>query len=572
MALQLEQALEDTPFKLPSARISQTNTQNLAQNRDRHMHSAQDHTRASPMTSWYKAYAKEWKLVQGADMDRVVDHLVKAKHLSVGKEGEWAAVPRKRRDGTNENTHFAGMETIWESVLTAAEEVLPDRFSRDNRTLKFSCRPNNETYSEVMGGSARVDAISQLCQSSYPANTQYALPGSARKASLRYNTEAATAGDDADLGQQSVVFTADVAVSYEWKLEDNAESIANNDAQTIGATGHIMFNDVTRGWHYSVTVEKASVRLWCHSRGHTGMSKRFDMHTAPQELIQFILFSTYSTKMQLGFDGKTKRVIDNKGQLQYRFTVRRIESDDPEDQYLVWQTTRILDERSAGELYSRAMRVYAIVPVGEDGKVVQGARERVKRDFWVFAHTKQEKVIQQDILRKIEAILEPGEDINDIKQHFMCFLTDEIVAEVPPPPEDSEPYLYADRRNPSGSRSSNARITNNSLRSQAGEGGPDESQYGEESEDDKLRLHGKVRIESIYDELCEDMYRVEDPAEYFYALSECVKILSYLRRAGYLHRDISPGNFLLYLLARQSKDVSKRFIVKIADLDTILSL
>ena len=52
-----------------------------------------------------------------------------------------------------------------------------------------------------------------------------------------------------------------------------------NDAQTIGATGHIMFNDVTRAWHYSVTVEKASVRLWCHSRVHTGMSKRFDMHT-----------------------------------------------------------------------------------------------------------------------------------------------------------------------------------------------------------------------------------------------------------------------------------------------------
>ena len=245
MALQLEQALEDTPFKLPSARISQTNTQNLAQNRDRHMHSAQDHTRASPMTSWYKAYAKEWKLVQGADMDRVVDHLVKAKHLSVGKEGEWAAVPRKRRDGTNENTHFAGMETIWESVLTAAEEVLPDRFSRDNRTLKFSCRPNNETYSEVMGGSARVDAISQLCQSSYPANTQYALPGSARKASLRYNTEAATAGDDADLGQQSVVFTADVAVSYEWKLEDNAESIANVRPRSFTRPRHF-FTDMRR--------------------------------------------------------------------------------------------------------------------------------------------------------------------------------------------------------------------------------------------------------------------------------------------------------------------------------------
>ncbi|KAI4518236.1 hypothetical protein K525DRAFT_272862 [Schizophyllum commune Loenen D] len=557
----------DTPHKSAPARTSKSNKKNLAQNRDRHMRSAQNHTRTSPLSSWFKAYAKEWTLVDGADMDAIVDHLVKAKHLSVGTEGQWAAVPRKRRDGNNENAHFAGMEKIWEAVLSAAEEVLPGRFSRDKRTLKFSCRPNNETYSEVKGGSARVDAISQLCESSYPTNTQYALAGSAKKAPLRYNAEAATAGDDANLRQQAVVFTADVAVTYEWKLEQNAEAIANNDAQTIGATGHIMFNDVTRAWHYSVTVEKASVRLWCHSRVHTGMSKRFDMHTAPRELIQFILFSTYSTKKQLGFDPRTTRVIDDKGQLQYRFTVRRIDSDDPDDQYLVWQTTRILDERSAGELYSRAMRVYAIKPVGEDGKVVQGARERVKRDFWVFAHTKQEKVIQQHILKKVAAILEPGEDLQDIEQHFMRFLTDEIVAEAPPPPADSERYWFADRRNPAGKHSSNARITNNSVRSEAGEGGPSGSEDEDEDEDEELQLHGKVRIESIYDELCEDMYHVDDPAEYFCALSICVKILSYLRRAGYLHRDISPGNFLLYFLARQETNVSKRFVVKIADLE-----
>ena len=113
MALQLEQALEDTPFKLPSARISQTNTQNLAQNRDRHMHSAQDHTRASPMTSWYKAYAKEWKLVEGADMDRIVDHLVKAKHLSVGKEGEWAAALSSDGETNYSGTATADEELEW---------------------------------------------------------------------------------------------------------------------------------------------------------------------------------------------------------------------------------------------------------------------------------------------------------------------------------------------------------------------------------------------------------------------------------------------------------------------------
>ena len=68
------------------------------------------------------------------------------------------------------------------------------------------------------------------------------------------------------------------------------------------------------------------------------------------------------------------------------------------------------------------MRVYIVLPVGEDGKVIAGAKTRVKRDFWVFAHAKQEKVIQADILKKIEENLRPGEDIREIRQHFMTFI------------------------------------------------------------------------------------------------------------------------------------------------------
>lgn len=201
---------------------------------------AQDYTRQSLLAPWFRTYAAGWSPIDREQMDLVAGHLVDGGHLRQGKEPQWTAVPRKRLKTNNENAHFAGMEKIWEAVIEAAEATLPDRFTRDKRTTKFSCRLNNETYSEVMGGSARVDAISQLTHSSYPSGTEYAAPGSVKKETLVYNAEAEEAdeGDDDDesdddtnaAGMQPVVFTADLAVTYEWKLDDNAEAIANVSA------------------------------------------------------------------------------------------------------------------------------------------------------------------------------------------------------------------------------------------------------------------------------------------------------------------------------------------------------
>ncbi|KAL1740366.1 hypothetical protein HDZ31DRAFT_76934, partial [Schizophyllum fasciatum] len=89
----------------------------------------------------------------------------------------------------------------------------------------------------------------------------------------------------------------------------------------------------------------------------------------------------------------------------------------------------------------------------------------------------------------------------------------------------------------------------------------------------KLALHARTHWRTVHRHLCEDVYRIEDPAEFFFVMSQCVAILKRFRRAGFLHRDISPGNFLVHCCFKDRRlpppdgDLSKKFIVKVADLE-----
>ncbi|KAL1740369.1 hypothetical protein HDZ31DRAFT_76937, partial [Schizophyllum fasciatum] len=89
----------------------------------------------------------------------------------------------------------------------------------------------------------------------------------------------------------------------------------------------------------------------------------------------------------------------------------------------------------------------------------------------------------------------------------------------------------------------------------------------------KLALHARTHWRTVHRHLCEDVYRIEDPAEFFFVMSQCVAILKRFRRAGFLHRDVSPGNFLVHCCFKDRRlpppdgDFSKKFIVKVADLE-----
>ncbi|KAL1749080.1 hypothetical protein HDZ31DRAFT_59671 [Schizophyllum fasciatum] len=511
------------------------------------LHASQAYTRQCPLKNFYDAYiySRGYTKVPTMTIARITDTL--RKRGIINCEGQWAKLMKR---GLLENVHFAGLQKIFDDVISVASDTYPSRFDAFKKTTNFGCRPNYQTASEVPGASFRVDALNCLSQSSYPHEVT---------AGTAHNYTATAAGQKTPV----TIYTADTAVSWEFKMHAGNDDILLNEQHTLNTAQHILFNDIRRTCHFAVTIEADGARLWYHTRSHTVITERFDIHEHPEELIKFILFSTFATEAQLGFDSTVRRVVvDN--ELHYEFDI--IHRKGTRGKY---RSVKIEHENPAAELYSRAMRVFKVVRSDID----ESGRFYVLRDYWLFndKDTSEEAAIQEEILGALERTM-PADEFLALRRHFMTILADGVVChkgfkdEVPCPPAAAKPYKYGNEHNPNNTTAREPKVT-------IANRGVDASYHGPEREkevnDFLLQLHGRKHCRTVYDEHCKDLWQVNDPAMFFFALSQVIYILDKLRLVGYMHRDVSLGNFMLYRLANvaQSTALCDQYVTKIADLE-----
>ncbi|KAI5897605.1 uncharacterized protein SCHCODRAFT_01167403 [Schizophyllum commune H4-8] len=376
------------------------------------------------------------------------------------------------------------METIFERVLAAAAEACPTLFAPCSQTADFSCRSDCQTAPDVPGTLFHVDALSYLRNATY---TREAEAGSA------HNCKASASG------QAAPVYTADVGVTWGFKLWDDGSSVRR----------HMLYNDLRRTCHFSCTIEETTARIWCHTRSGTFVTQGFDIHADARELVQLILFSTFATPHQLGFDPTVRRVVVG-CQLHYEVDVAHRDGT-----HHVYRTVGIEYENPDAGLYSRAMRVFKAVRC--DDKAVRGVGEAVQfpckgkdthyvalRDYWLSEDARREAEIQDELLGQLKDSMQPGE-YEALRRHFLTIVAEDVVA------------------------------------------------------------HEK-HCRSVHDEYCEDLWKVDDPAKFYFALCQLISILGKFREAGYLHRDISMGNVMLHLFDEKTSGLD-RYITKIADLE-----
>ncbi|KAL1741842.1 hypothetical protein HDZ31DRAFT_66528 [Schizophyllum fasciatum] len=452
-----------------------------------------------------------WKAPGKRKTQAIVSHLVKKGKLT---DGGWVALESwKTGNSSNPRFRWIAMGTLVRAVLAAAEQVIPSRFSHEKRTADFECRYRTTAPLYASDANApQVDAFTVL-QKKGPRSVR---PGSATDRCLS-STEDSACG---------VVHAADVGVTVFWDPREGNSGTPWNRRQSSRTASYMLYNDRRRSFHLSLTIRHTTAQVWWHSRSHSIHSYAFDINEMHTELIHFILFAHYANEEQLGFDPSVTRVVDDVGRLQYQFdTVFAGESA-----VRTYQTIRVINEASPNyTLHDRAMAVYLVCPAARgdgESRVIVPAEYRVLRDFFQLVDQPDELAERNRVLKKMKSVARNPRELAMCEKAFVSVLADYDV------------HFDLSLWSP--------------LRKRA------------------LALVPRRRRRSVYGEVCQDLYGIGDARVYYFAMGECTSILLFMLRAGIVHEDISPGNFLVHAkddrCARDGK-LSDELTVKITDFE-----
>ncbi|KAL1673547.1 hypothetical protein EV122DRAFT_222405 [Schizophyllum commune] len=459
-------------------------------------------THAVSVEGFWQTYIEPlgYERVPPQDMDCLIQRL-RSEGLIQGRN--WNGL--EPQELMSDSAYKASLVKVVNAVLNAAATCPSGRFSRNKRTTLFESRSQYEELLEVPGIRAydpetfHVDALHHLCKSTYVPGARVGNACCNRIRSRRH---------------RRLVNTADVVSSWLIKAR-RVSGYIDASYKSCAAAGQYLCADIRRKFHFAITVEGSQARLWCHSRSLSVVTNTFDIHASKEELIQWILFVSFATEHQLGFDQTATRVVDKRKRWQYQFDI-------PHDDNTVrtYQTVDTLYESCTSSLGHGAVRVFKVKRVTEKGKADTFSKEDrqvyVLRDCWLLDDEgiDLETETQQALKRALEACTQSKEDVEDVSRYLMQIDAEGVV------------------------------------------------------EREELKILGRKHRRTLFRYVCTDLYKVHDPAVFFFALDKAVFVLNWFRRIGWMHRDVSPGNIMIRRLSESSAaPLCQRYTAHLADLE-----
>ncbi|EIW81088.1 hypothetical protein CONPUDRAFT_165310 [Coniophora puteana RWD-64-598 SS2] len=520
------------------------------------------------ISAWFDQYAPSCKVQWDDDFLEYVER--KMRETGRLSDNGWTDIleaMQKHKNGDNTFKHIAVIAT---SVAEAAKE----RDDGLEPTAIVKPTPYNVSISEVETYKFKPDIRAILPFPNEQLNPRF-FRRSGRIHKLK-NTEEYKEGE-----RLSSMNTSDTVIVGEVKKGTGLADVIDNELKLCGAATELLYNDPCRRFINGFTIEGSFMRVWRFERSYACVSSDFDFHKEPRLFILFLLYITFSTHQDLGFDPTVVRYTtrvpkegiqipdpknpsDYETVISYRYQVR--------DKYFL-TIGHPISESSAWSIASRSTRVWLVreIFLGKDGEFEEGTETFILKDAYPYDDAVLEKDIKDDIIRQLSKLdkqhMPPTSYAKQAEGYFLTYVHDEMVKlpnennvewsvadlttdmSVKEPinftsVKDKEDDVFAIKPQPSS-------IRQGSQRQAVRDAQKPSTKVAKQRKE--LNYHRRKHVRTIHKEVCQSLYELPDWHTLIRCLIDIIEGLNLLRLAGWVHRDISGGNCLWHMDGERGK-------------------
>ncbi|KAI0093407.1 hypothetical protein BDY19DRAFT_1064761 [Irpex rosettiformis] len=193
----------------------------------------------------------------------------------------------------------------------------------------------------------------------------------------------------------------DLATPGEFKLRDTLDDLQDDIKKTCWNMYKIMVGDPRRRSVFAFTIENTTMRVWMGNRSEVIVTEPFNFITDHRKVVHFFLSQLYGSEVDLGIGSGDMTIISAEEQEipRYRIKVRQVVNPSRRRlvvEELVYHTTRLISDDGAKSFRGSGTRVWEVVQV-VDG-VERTDTPLALKDHWVDDSRQCEGNIIQEIL------------------------------------------------------------------------------------------------------------------------------------------------------------------------------
>ncbi|KAJ7164934.1 hypothetical protein C8R46DRAFT_845422, partial [Mycena filopes] len=258
----------------------------------------------------------------------------------------------------------------------------------------------------------------------------------------------------------------------------------------------VLREDARRRFTFGITLDADELRLWFFSRTHNIVSEPLKFISDPDALVRLFLAIALASPEQLGYDTTMSYFLDDSGTVQFKLSLNDA----------VHVTKRLLSDNRSDVICGRATRVWEAYREDDPDRTPV-----VIKDLWTSLDSAEEGAQLLDLHAQLKALEAPG---------------------TPRPPSDYFLTVVAHGfvQTADGVDDHTVDVM---LRGHA---------FKVASANHNARKHYRI----VFSELGVPLQQLQGLSDVFQALADATRALSLLHRLGFVHRDVSAGNILLF--------------------------